>query len=58
MVEFNTGAHGVGNLVPVWRERIYNYPQAGWPEMLLAWLDQGQMPVSATPMMTCADFAL
>jgi len=40
MLEFDMGAHGVGNLLP---QRVkQGYPPTKWPELLLAWL--GTLP--------------
>jgi acetyl esterase/lipase len=36
MLEFDEGAHGVGNLIPQRRQR--GFPGAQWPELLLDWL--------------------
>jgi len=37
MLEFDEGAHGVGNLIP---QRVaHGFPPAKWPELLLKWLD-------------------
>jgi acetyl esterase/lipase len=38
MVEFDEGAHGVGNLIP---QRVkHGFPPAQWPDLLLKWLDE------------------
>ena len=38
MVEFDEGAHGVGNLIP---QRVaHGFPPAKWPQLLIEWLDQ------------------
>jgi len=38
MMEFDEGAHGVGNLIP---QRVANgFPPAKWPQLLLGWLDE------------------
>lgn len=40
MLEFDEGAHGVGNLIP---QRVqHGYPPTKWPELLLTWL--GTLP--------------
>ncbi|MDZ4851916.1 MAG: alpha/beta hydrolase [Pirellulaceae bacterium] len=38
MMEFDEGAHGVGNLIP---QRVaHGFPPAKWPQLLLGWLDE------------------
>jgi acetyl esterase/lipase len=38
MVEFDQGAHGVGNLIP---QRVkHGFPPAQWPDLLLKWLNE------------------
>ena len=41
MVEFDVGAHGVGNLIP---QRVkHDFPPTKWPDLLLEWLE-GNVP--------------
>lgn len=38
MLEFDEGAHGVGNLIP---QRVaHGYAPAKWPQLLMAWLEE------------------
>lgn len=47
MLEFDEGAHGVGNLIP---QRVaHGFPGAKWPSLLLTWLDSLSLSPASKP---------